>query len=349
MDNFDDKKYMKRALELAKLGKGNVAPNPMVGCVIVNNNKIIGEGYHQQCGKAHAEVNAINSVKDKSLLSQSTIYVNLEPCAHYGKTPPCSNLIVESKIPRVVIGCVDSYAEVAGKGIEKMKNAGINVKVGVLEKEALHLNRRFFTFHSKQRPYIILKWAQTANGFMDINRSDKQKGVFWVTQPETKLLVHKWRAEESGILVGRKTIENDNPNLTCRDYYGNHPVRIVIDKHLKVDYSNKNMINSDAKTIIFNQIKNKVIKNVEYIKLDNFSLPNLLHQLYKKDIQSIIVEGGTYTLTQFINQNLWDEARILTGVNHIVNGKKAPTLHQCVANTFNYGKDKVAIILNTDK
>ncbi len=347
MSNLDDI-YMKRAIYLAKLGGGNVAPNPMVGCVIVYQNKIIGEGYHQQCGQAHAEVNAINSVKDKSLLNQSTIYVNLEPCAHFGKTPPCSNLIIKSKIPRVVIGCIDSYAQVAGKGIEKMKNANIDVKVGVLEKETLFLNRRFFTFHSKQRPYIILKWAQSINGFMDINRSaKKQNGVFWITQPETKLLVHKWRAEESAILVGRKTVKNDNPSLTCRDYYGNNPIRIVIDKDLKINYSNKNIINSDAKTIIFNQIKNKVINNIEYLKLSDFSLSNILYQLYKKNIQSVIVEGGEYTLSLFIKQNLWDEARVLTGVGQITNGKIAPCLHQPVLSTYNYGKDKVSIILNT--
>jgi len=344
-----DEKYMQRALYLAKLGKGNVAPNPMVGSVIVCEGKIIGEGYHQKCGEAHAEVNAINSVKDKSLLSQSTIYVNLEPCAHFGKTPPCSNLIIDSKIPRVVIGCVDSFAEVAGKGIEKMQKAGIDVKVGVLEQEALHLNRRFFTFHSKKRPYIILKWAQSANGFMDIDRTQSQKGIFWITQAETKTLVHKWRAEETGILVGRKTVENDNPSLTCRDYFGNNPFRIVIDKDLKVDYTDKNVVNQEATTYIFNQKKSEQINTSYFINLDDFSLENILFELYKRDVQSLIIEGGKYTLEQFIKENLWDEARVLTGTTNIFKGTKAPILHQPIVDSYFFGKDRVEIIRNSSK
>ena len=341
-----DEKYMRRALELAKLGKGNVAPNPMVGSVIVCDGKIIGEGYHQKCGEAHAEVNAINSVKDKSLLSQSIIYVNLEPCAHFGKTPPCSNLIIDSKIPRVVIGCIDSYAEVAGKGIEKMQKAGIDVTVGILEKESLELNKRFFTFHSKKRPYVILKWAQSANGFMDIDRSPSQTGIFWITQPETKTLVHKWRAEESGILVGRKTVENDNPSLTCRDYFGNNPTRIVIDKDLKVDYSNKKITNQEAETFIINQIKSEQTDNIHYIKLNDFNLKSILFELYKKDIQSVIIEGGKHTLQQFINENLWDEARVLTGIGSINNGVKSPILNQTVIKSFKFGEDEVKVYQN---
>ena len=341
-----DEKYMRRALELAKLGKGNDAPNPMVGSVIVCDEEIIGEGYHQKCGEAHAEVNAINSVKDKSLLSQSTIYVNLEPCAHFGKTPPCSNLIIDSNIPRVVIGCIDSYAEVAGKGIEIMQKAGIDVTVGILEKESLELNKRFFTFHSKKRPYVILKWAQSANGMMDIDRSQSQKGIFWITQPQTKLLVHKWRAEESGILVGRKTVENDNPSLTCRDYFGNNPTRIVIDKDLKIDYTDKNIINQEAETFIFNQIKSEQIGNVHYIKLNDFNLKSILFELYQKDIQSVIIEGGKHTIQQFINENLWDEARVLTGVGSIENGIKSPILNQTVIKSFKFGEDEVKVYQN---
>jgi diaminohydroxyphosphoribosylaminopyrimidine deaminase/5-amino-6-(5-phosphoribosylamino)uracil reductase len=346
MANIDET-YMKRALNLAKLGKGKVAPNPMVGSVIVCDGKIIGEGYHQKCGEAHAEVNAINSVKNKSLLSQSTIYVNLEPCAHFGKTPPCSNLIIESNIPRVVIGCVDSYAKVAGKGIEKMKKAGINVKVGVLEQEALNLNRRFFTFHSKKRPYVILKWAQSVNGFMDIKRSkNNDKGIFWITQPETKTLVHKWRAEEAGILVGRNTIEVDNPSLTCRAYDGKHPVRIVLDKDLKADYLNKNITTQEATTFIFNQKKSEQINTTCFIKINEFSLESILFELYQREVQSIIIEGGKYTLEQFIKSNLWDEARVLTGTSNILKGIKAPILHQPVINSYYFGKDKVEILLN---
>lgn len=339
----NDIRFMNRALHLARLGRGNVSPNPLVGSVIVCDGKIIGEGYHEKCGEAHAEVNAINSVMDKSLLPKSTIYVNLEPCAHFGKTPPCANLIIESKIPRVVIGCVDSYSEVAGKGIEKMQKEGIDVTVGVLEKESLALNKRFFTFHTHKRPYIILKWAQSANGFMDIKRTKSDKGVFWITQPETKTLVHKWRAEEAGILVGRHTIENDNPSLTCRDYIGNHPTRFVIDKDLKTNYADFNISKDDVTTHILNAIENKIIGNIHFIKVSNFDLKSILNEIYKLTIQSIIIEGGKYTLAQFIEQNLWDEARVLTGVDNIKNGIKAPILFDQKVETFYFGKDLVEI------
>lgn len=338
-----DEKYLKRALYLATLGKGTAAPNPMVGSVVVCDGKIIGEGYHETCGEAHAEVNAINSVQDKSLLSKSTIYVNLEPCAHFGKTPPCSNLIIEHNIPRVVIGCIDSYSEVAGKGIEKMKKAGIDVTVGVLEHQSLEINKRFFTFHTHKRPYIILKWAQSANGFMDIERSEKQKGIFWITQPETKTLVHKWRAEEAGILVGRQTIETDNPSLTCRDYAGNSPTRFIIDKNLKTKYSDFTISKDGVKTYIFNSIESKIVDNITFIKLDDFSLNSLLLAIYKLDIQSIIVEGGKFTLTQFIDTNLWDEARVLTGIGSIDNGIKSPSINGEVVESYPFGKDSVTI------
>jgi diaminohydroxyphosphoribosylaminopyrimidine deaminase/5-amino-6-(5-phosphoribosylamino)uracil reductase len=336
-------KYMERCNFLAKLGKGNVAPNPMVGSVVVHNDIIIGEGYHQKYGETHAEVNAINSVADKSLLKESTIYVNLEPCAHFGKTPPCANLIIDSKIPNVVIGCIDSYSEVAGKGVEKMKKAGINVTVGVLEKECLDINKRFFTFHNKQRPYIILKWAQSANGFIDIDRSKNEKGIFWITQPETKRLVHKWRTEESAILIGRKTLETDNPSLTAREYTGNNPTRIIIDKGLKTDYSKLNIFNDDVKTFIINNVINKTDKHLNFLKVDDFSLKQILRALYKSNLQSIIIEGGKHTLQQFINQNLWDEARILTGVNNIEQGIPSPTLNGNRIKSFNYGKDFVEV------
>jgi len=339
-----DEKYLKRALYLAKLGKGNAAPNPMVGSVIVYDGLIIGEGYHEKCGEAHAEVNAINSVKNKELLSKSTLYVNLEPCAHFGKTPPCSNLIIEHHIPRVVIGCVDSYSEVAGKGIEKMRKAGIEVKIGILEEESLELNKRFFTFHTNKRPYIILKWAQSSNGFMDISRSETDKGIFWITQPETKTLVHKWRTEEAGILVGRQTIETDNPSLTCRDYEGNHPTRFVIDKDLKTNYTNFTLSKDGVKTYIFNQNQSKTVDNIEYIKVDNFSLDSILNEIYKLNIQSIIVEGGKFTLTQFIENNLWDEARVLTGIGNIETGSPSPKIKGNTVDTYTYGKDVVSLI-----
>ncbi len=339
-----DEKYLERALYLAKLGQENAAPNPMVGSVIVHDGKIIGEGYHEKCGQAHAEVNAINSVKDKTLLSKSTLYVNLEPCAHFGKTPPCSNLIIEHKIPKVVIGCIDSFSEVAGKGIERMRKAGIDVSIGVLEQESLDINKRFFTFHTNKRPFIILKWARSANGCMDIDRTEKQKGIFWITQPETKSLVHKWRAEEAGILVGRQTIETDNPSLTCRDYVGNNPTRFVIDKSLKTNYSNFTISKDGVKTYIFNNIESKTIDNIVYVKLNDFSLDSILHEIYKLDIQSIIVEGGKFTLTQFIEANLWDEARVLNGIGNIEKGISSPSISGKVIASYQFGKDSVTIL-----
>lgn len=257
-----EEKYLFRCLQLAKLGRGMVAPNPMVGSVVVHKGEIIGEGYHQAYGEAHAEVNAINAVKDKTLLPQSTIYVNLEPCAHFGKTPPCANLIIESKIPKVVIGCVDPYAEVSGKGIERMQNAGIEVVVGVLEKQSIALNKRFFTFHAAKRPYIILKWAQSANGMIDTLRGENEKGIVWLTQPATKTLVHQWRAEEAGILVGRKTIYNDNPSLTTRLVKGPHPIRIILDPNCKLDLKKYNIGNDGVKSILLNSLKTEQIEQV---------------------------------------------------------------------------------------
>ena len=340
---LNDETYLRRTLQLANLGKGNVAPNPLVGSVIVYNGKIIGEGYHQKYGEHHAEVNAINSVKNKTLLSKSTLYVNLEPCAHFGKTPPCSNLIIEHKIPRVVIGCIDSYSEVAGKGIERMKNAGIAVTVGVLEKESLALNKRFFTFHTKQRPYIILKWAQSANGYIDIDRTQNNSGIFWITQPETKSLVHKWRAEEAGILVGRQTIKNDNPTLNCRDYNGNHPTRFVIDKDLKNNYTDYNISKDTIKTYIFNSVENKTVGNLEFVFLDDFSLKTILLFIYNLNIQSLIIEGGKFTLDQFIKEKYWDEARIITGTRSISQGKLSPKLIGEVIKSYQFGDDLVKV------
>lgn len=335
--------FMERCLFLAKLGAGNVAPNPMVGSVVVHDGKIIGEGYHEKYGEAHAEVNAIQSVKDKSLLKNSTIYVNLEPCAHFGKTPPCANLIIESEIPNVVIGCIDSYAEVAGKGIDKMEKAGIQVTVGVLEKESLELNRRFFTFHSKKRPYIILKWAQTMDGFMDIDRSDKQKGIFWITQPETQVLVHKWRHEEAAILVGKNTVSTDNPSLTCRAFEGNSPIRIVLDPKMRLDYGAFHVGDRSVKTYIFTEKKIVSSGLLEFIEITDFTVAGILSKLYALNIQSVIVEGGKTTLTSFIDAELWDEARILTGTVFIGNGLEAPKINGILKSQDRLGKDHLTI------
>jgi len=326
MRNLEDKKYMQRCLELAKLGLGTAAPNPMVGSVVVYDNKIIGEGYHQKCGEAHAEVNAINSVKDADLLEKSTLYVNLEPCAHYGRTPPCTDLIIEKKIPRVVIGCVDSFAEVSGNGIKKLKKSGCEVKVGILEKESKELNRRFFTFHKKKRPYIILKWAETKDGFIDKKRkSDETIEQNWITNQLSKKLVHKWRTEESAFMIGCRTAKKDNPQLTVRDWTGRNPIRVVLDRKLKLSADLK-IFDKSARTLIFNSVKNEQKQNLNYIKIEfnNNVLVSVLTKLYELEIQSVVIEGGEKLLTSFINAGLWDEARVFVGNKYFKEGVKAP-------------------------
>jgi len=316
---------MSRCIQLAKLGAGNVAPNPMVGGVLVYENKIIGEGYHQRFGEAHAEVNCINNVaeENKSLIEKSTMYVSLEPCAHHGKTPPCSDLIIQKKIKKVIVGCQDIFKEVAGKGIEKLENAGVEVITGVLEHECRDLNRRFFTFHQKQRPYIILKWAQSANGKIG---SDGNERIL-ISNDYSNRLVHKWRSEEAAILVGTNTVLKDDPSLTTRLWKGNNPVRVVIDKELKIASSFK-IFNEEAKTIVFNVLKNAAEKNVQFIKLNRQSfLKEMLHSLFENNIQSVLVEGGTKTLQSCIDAGLWDEARIITNKEMIIeNGVAAPEM-----------------------
>lgn len=340
----EHQKFMERCLFLAQLGAGNVAPNPLVGSVVVCDGKIIGEGYHEQYGQAHAEVNAIRSVKDKSLLKKSTIYVNLEPCAHFGKTPPCADLIVTSEIPRVVIGCIDSYSEVAGKGIERMRHAGIEVIVGVAEAESLDLNRRFFTFHTKKRPYVILKWAQSLDGFIDIDRSNGKKGIVWITQPETQVLVHKWRHEEAAILVGKNTIATDNPSLTCRAFDGNSPVRIVIDQKMRLDYGGFKVGDRSVKTYILTEKDIVSSGQLEFIRVVDFSISGILNVLYKLNIQSVIIEGGKTTLNHFIASGYWDEARILTGINTLKDGIKAPSIEGEIISSLQVGKDHLKTI-----
>ncbi len=338
---------MDRCLQLAKMGQGYVSPNPMVGCVVVYDDKIIGEGYHQQYGEAHAEVNAINAVKDKSLLKLATLYVNLEPCAHFGKTPPCANLIIDSEIPNVVIGCIDSYSEVAGKGIEKMEAAGIEVKAGIREQASLALNRRFFTFHTHKRPYVVLKWAASADGFTDIDRSaTNKKGVFWITGAATKTLVHKWRHEEAGILVGRNTVANDNPSLTCRDFKGISPTRFVIDQKMKLDYGAFTVGDRTVPTFIFTEKAVKSTGNLQFITPADFSTTGILSALHALNIQSVIIEGGSTTINHFIAENNWDEARILTGNGTIGNGQKAPVINGKIAETGTIGSDTLKIIYN---
>ncbi len=320
--------YMHRCFELAQKGKLDTSPNPRVGCVIVNDGKIIGEGYHQKYGEAHAEVNAINAVQDKAQLKDATLYVNLEPCAHFGKTPPCAELIVKHKIPKVIISNRDPHAEVDGKGIDLLKRHNTKVKTGILEEKGQHINRRFFTFHQKKRPYIILKWAETQDGFLSRLSSDPDFEDNWITSQSSKTLVHLWRAEESAILIGKNTALVDQPSLTTRLVKGASPTRLIIDRELEVSEDSP-LFRSDAKTIIFNNHKNESKAHIQYISLDfnKNILPQLMKTLYELNIQSVIVEGGAYTIKQFIEQNLWDEARQFIGQKTFGNGILSPSIH----------------------
>ncbi|MGR7814641.1 bifunctional diaminohydroxyphosphoribosylaminopyrimidine deaminase/5-amino-6-(5-phosphoribosylamino)uracil reductase RibD [Lacinutrix undariae] len=313
-------KYIKRCIAIAKNGLGYSRPNPTVGCVIVCNNTIIGEGFTSAYGGNHAEVNAIASVTDKSLLKTATLYVTLEPCSHFGKTPPCSDLIIKHQIPNVVIGTVDTHSKVAGKGIERLKNAGCNVTTGILETECKTHHKRFFTVHNKNRPYIILKWAQTADGFIAPLTKDKQQPV-WITNTYSRQLVHKWRAEEHAILVGTQTVLDDNPSLTVRDWTGQNPIRVVLDRSEKL-LKSLQVFNADAETIVITE------NDINF----NSNIANQICELlYKKDIQSIIIEGGCRTLQTFIDENIWDEARVFTGTSNFKTGVNTPkfsgTLH----------------------
>lgn len=320
-----DEKYIRRCIQLARNGMRNAAPNPMVGAVIVHNDRIIGEGYHARCGEGHAEVNAIRSVKDESLLQESTIYVSLEPCSHYGKTPPCADLIIRKGIPRVVVGCVDPFSLVSGRGIQKLKDAGIDVKVGVLEAECRQLIKRFVTFNTQQRPYITLKWAESADGFIDINREEGQPVV--LSTPITSMYVHKQRAEHHAILVGRRTALLDNPSLTTRNWYGKNPVRLVIDKELTLPTSLK-LFDGSAPTWIFTAQDKASTSQVIYFKLD-FSrsiLPQILQKLYENKLQALLVEGGSRLLQSFIDEGLWDEIYTEHSAKVLENGVKEPVI-----------------------
>jgi diaminohydroxyphosphoribosylaminopyrimidine deaminase/5-amino-6-(5-phosphoribosylamino)uracil reductase len=337
-----DQMYMQRAIDLARLGSGKVAPNPMVGAVIVLNDRILGEGYHKVFGGSHAEVYAIEQVEDKVLLKEATIYVTIEPCAHHGKTPPCADLLVRHQLKRVVIGCLDPFLKVNGKGVEILHRAGIQVDVGVLEKECRELNKRFFTFHERQRPYVILKWAQTRDGFLDKTRAKNETGIHWITTAETKVLVHKWRSEEQSILVGRKTAQNDDPSLTVRELSGNNPIRVIIDSQLKLS-PNLNVFSDDAPTLIFNRFRNDVNGNNEWVKISETNTELILNELYKRNIQSVFVEGGSRTIQYFIFGNVWDEARVIIGDVHFGSGKRAPIISKAPSETFSFGSDQVYI------
>ena len=318
-------KYMQRCLDLAAMGLGTTWPNPLVGSVIVYEGKIIGQGFHYRSGEPHAEVLAIRSVKEKHLLKKSTLYVNLEPCSHYGKTPPCADLIVETGIPRVVTGTIDTSEKVHGRGIKRMKDGGVEVTTGVLEKESRFINRRFFTYHEKKRPYIILKWAESADGFLDEERLPGQQGPNWISGPLGRQLVHKWRTEEQAILVGRKTALIDDPALTAREWYGRNPLRLVIDRELGLP-PGLQLFDDEAPTIIFNSLREEKHTHPEPVKIDYSKpvIPQILDELYQRQIQSLIVEGGAYTLQQFIETGLWDEARVFKGEKYFYAGIRAP-------------------------
>ncbi len=319
--------YMQRCLELAQIGVGSVSPNPMVGAVIVFNGKIIGEGYTSPYGGAHAEVNAVQQVmqrygeKAKELIEGSNFYVSLEPCAHYGKTPPCANMIAELKPLKVFIACLDPFGKVNGRGAQILREAGIEVEIGLLEKESIWLNRRFFTRIGEYRPYVILKWAQTRDGF--IGKKNKQ---VWISNAASQQLVHRWRAEEDAILVGTNTAIVDNPSLTVRKWKGKNPLRILLDRDLAIPMDAP-ILDDQADTIVFNAKKTEWTANVKYIELENYGLylpQNILYQLYLMDVQSIIIEGGRATLQMFIDANLWDEARVFESEANLLSGIKAP-------------------------
>lgn len=341
-----DEKYMLRALQLAKLGGVSVAPNPLVGAVIVHNDQIIGEGYHQKYGEAHAEVNAVNSVEDKTLLQEATIYVTLEPCSHFGKTPPCADLLIHWKFKRVVIAQVDPFSEVAGRGIEKLKNAGIQVDCGILEEAAKELNKRFITFHTKKRPFITLKWAQTTDGFLDIDRSQNKKtGIQWISQPETQVITHQMRSNEQAILVGWKTIQNDNPSLSTRAFKGPNPLRIVIDSQLQAP-KDAIVFTDGMQTLVLNRLEEKVVNGTQYIKLENLNLESILETLFQKGISSLLIEGGASTLNQFIQSDLWDEAVVITGKSKFKLGLKAPVISKNSIKSILFGKDRLSYFQN---
>lgn len=337
-----DEVFMRRAMELARLGSGQVSPNPMVGCVIVHDGKIIGEGWHKKYGEQHAEVNAINSVSDKSLLNQATLYVNLEPCNHYGKTPPCADLIIENKIKKVVIANQDTNPEASG-GVKKLREAGIEVAIGILEKEGRELNKRFFIAIEKKRPYIILKWAQTADGFIAKSNYDSK----WISNIYSRQFAHKLRSETDAILVGSRTASHDNPKLTTRYWSGNSPTRVVIDSYLRLSDS-LNLIDQSHPTVIYNLLKHTTKKNLSLVRLDESKLLNqLLEDLYSKKVQSLLVEGGAKTLQLLIDNNAWDEAFILTSKISFHSGITAPYIPSHVVGSSELIGDYISHHLNS--
>lgn len=329
-----DEIYMQRCLQLARMAEGNTSPNPMVGAVIVHDGRIIGEGYHRHCGEAHAEVNAIASVRDKSLLHHSTIYVSLEPCSHYGKTPPCCDLIISSGIPRVVIGCLDPFPQVSGRGVKRLRDNGIDVTTNILQEECWWLNRKFMTFQQKQRPYITLKWAQSADGYIDRERKPEETATLFST-PTTQTWSHRLRATNDAIIVGTNTILTDNPSLTTRYWYGKNPLRITIDRHNCIPATCA-IRNGSTPTLIIGC--NDINSHFDTIALDNDNITPLTiaNILYNRNIQSLIVEGGRTLLQSFIDADLWDEARIETTPMRLTSGIEAPHINGQTTQIINH-------------
>lgn len=343
---MDHKQYMYRCLQLAQLAKGLVAPNPMVGAVLVHNNKIIGEGWHKRYGEAHAEVDCLNNVSeaDKPLIPESTMYVTLEPCAHTGKTPPCATRLVQEKVKRVVIANTDPFKEVAGKGIDILEDAGVEVVTGILEQQASWVNRRFLCYHTHKRPYVILKWAESADGYIAPEDGSRTQ----LTNIHSKQLVHKWRTEEQAIMVGKNTAANDNPRLNARLWEGNNPLRIVTDRNLLLS-QDLHLFSDGEPTIVLNEVKETQEGSVQYVKCSfgkNF-INDLLNILYTRDIQSVILEGGAKLLNSFIQSGIWDEARIFTAPVMLQKGIVAPVLVSAIpAFTEQIATDELSVFIN---
>jgi len=344
-------KYIRRCIELAQNGLGTTYPNPMVGSVIVYEDKIIGEGWHKKAGEPHAEVNAIRSVKDKSLLKKATIYVSLEPCSHFGKTPPCCDLIIANEIPNVVIGTVDPNEKVAGNGIKKLIAAGANVIVGILEKDCNELNKRFFTFHQKKRPYIILKWAESQDGFLAPEKeTNQERKPVWITNTYSRQLVHKWRSEEQSILTGTQTVIDDNPKLNVRDWSGNNPIRVVLDQNNRIS-KDSFIFDNSVKTIVFTKSETRISTENTIFEVIDFNqniIPQILAVLHQIQIQSVIIEGGLQTLQTFIDQNIWDEARIFIGKTTFKKGIPAPLIQKKNVTRTYIQSDELINIRNHD-
>ena len=336
--------FMRRCLVLAQKSFGHTYPNPMVGAVVVKGGKIIGEGWHRKAGDAHAEVNALANLSIEEL-DGATLYVNLEPCSHHGKTPPCCDLILTKGVKRVIIGAMDPNPKVAGSGIAALKAAGIEVISGIMEDACLELNKRFYCFHTKKRPYIILKWAQTGDGY--IAPEDHKKGeVFWISDADSQQLAHRWRAEEHAILVGRKTVDDDNPLLTTRKWTGNNPIRLVIDPNNNIK-EHALVLNEDAKTVIFNNSINKIKENLNWVALTKTEmLEGILSWCLENEIQSIMVEGGAATIEGFIAARLWDECRIIESKKLVAKGIKAPRTPEEKKTTHKIVGDILHVILN---